>query len=69
MPTVELTSDDALLVENYGLHWLEMGIGAADPREDWRAEAHRFLSEAREKRDLAAFVAEIVGELAGTACC
>jgi hypothetical protein len=26
MPIIELTSDDALLVENYGRHWAEMGI-------------------------------------------
>lgn len=69
MPTIELTSDDALLVENYGLHWAEMGVGAADIRGDWRSQAHRFLADAREKGDFAAFKATVAGVPVGTACC
>ncbi|WP_298161749.1 GNAT family N-acetyltransferase [Brevundimonas sp.] len=69
MPIVELTSDDALLVENYGLHWLEMGIGTDDTRADWRAEAHRFLVDARKHAGLASFMAKVDGEPVGTACC
>lgn len=69
MLTVELTSDDALLIENYGLHWAEMGIGAADAREDWRSEARQFLTDARESSGLAAFMAKVDGNPVGTACC
>jgi GNAT superfamily N-acetyltransferase len=69
MASIELTSDDALLVENYGLHWLEMGIDAAEVRENWRGEARRFLVEARENSGLAAFSAMVGGVPVGTACC
>jgi GNAT superfamily N-acetyltransferase len=69
MPQVELTSDDALLVEHYRLHWLEMGVGASDVRQDWHSEAHRFLREARAHQSLAAFVAMEEHQAAGTACC
>lgn len=67
--TIELTDDDMLLVESYGLHWVEMGVGSDDIRPDWRAEAHRFLREARERSELAAFIAKADGNQAGTACC
>jgi len=63
---LELTFDDSLLVENYGLHWLDMGIGPGDIRPEWRAEAHRFLKEARDRCELAAFIAEVDGNQAGT---
>jgi ribosomal protein S18 acetylase RimI-like enzyme len=69
MPIIELTSDDALVVENYGLHWAEMGIVAADVRGDWRSEAHRFVADARKNSGLAAFIANVQGGPAGTACC
>jgi ribosomal protein S18 acetylase RimI-like enzyme len=69
MAIIELTSDDALLVENYGLHWVEMGISAAEVRGDWRAEAHHFLVDAREKSGLAGFCALVEGQPVGTACC
>jgi GNAT superfamily N-acetyltransferase len=69
MPTVQLTSDDALLVENSGLHWIEMGVGVADIREDWRSEAHRFFAHARKNYSLATFLAHAEGQPARTACC
>lgn len=69
MAVVVPTLDNALLVEHYGFHWLEMGIPPRDVRKDWRAEAHRFLTAAREHQRLAAFVAEVEGEGVGTACC
>jgi GNAT superfamily N-acetyltransferase len=69
MASIELTCDDALLIENYGLYWLEIGIGPADVREDWRSEAQRFLSDARLKSCLAAFEAKVEGKSVGTACC
>jgi GNAT superfamily N-acetyltransferase len=69
MATIELTADDALLIENYGLHWLEMGIPFSEAREDWRAEASRFLVEARATSGLAAFTAVTGGASVGTACC
>jgi GNAT superfamily N-acetyltransferase len=69
MAMIELTTDDALLTENYGLHWLELGIPISEAREDWRAEARRFLVEARATSDLAAFSAITGGVSVGTACC
>jgi GNAT superfamily N-acetyltransferase len=69
MPIIELTSDDALLVENYGFHWIDMGICGADVRGDWRSEARRFLANARESSGFAAFLANVEGDAAGTACC
>lgn len=69
MATIELTSDDALLIEHYGLHWLEMGTPISEAREDWRAEASRFLVEARLTSGLAAFSATTGGVVVGTACC
>jgi GNAT superfamily N-acetyltransferase len=69
MAIIEPTSDHALLVENYGRHWLEMGIGVADVRGDWRSEAYRFLADARENSGLAAFMANVEGGPVGTACC
>jgi GNAT superfamily N-acetyltransferase len=69
MPTIEPTSDDALLVENYGLHWAEMGIGDADIRGDWQSEARQFLANARDNSGLAAFMASVSGSSVGTACC
>ena len=69
MPLIEPTDDDALLVEHYRLHWLEMGVGPEEARDDWRREAHRFLGEAREHQGLAAFAATTGGDVLGTACC
>jgi GNAT superfamily N-acetyltransferase len=69
MTIIELTSDDMLLVENYGLHWLAMGIEANDARDDWRSEAQHYLEQARENSGLAAFVAKVEGRPVGTACC
>jgi GNAT superfamily N-acetyltransferase len=69
MATIEFTSDDAMLIENYGLHWLEMGMRSSEAGEDWRAEAIRFLVEARATSDLAAFSAMTGGVSVGTACC
>jgi GNAT superfamily N-acetyltransferase len=69
MTIIELTSDDTLLVENYGRHWQAMGIEAIDVRGDWRSEAQDFLEQAREQSGLAAFVAKVEGQPVGTACC
>jgi hypothetical protein len=69
MTVIELTSDDTLLVENYGRHWQAMGIEAIDVRGDWRSEAQDFLKQAREQSGLAAFVAKVEGQPVGTACC
>jgi GNAT superfamily N-acetyltransferase len=69
MPTIEPTSNDTLLVEHYGLHWLEMGTPVDEVIDDWRAEARRFLAEARASSGLAAFSAVTGGASVGTACC
>jgi GNAT superfamily N-acetyltransferase len=69
MTIIELTSDDTLLVENYGLHWLAMGIEGGDARDNWRSEAQHFLEQAREHSGFAAFVAKVEGRPVGTACC
>ncbi|WP_228241790.1 GNAT family N-acetyltransferase [Porphyrobacter sp. GA68] len=66
---IKLTLDDALLIDNYGMHWREMGVAENDIRGDWRAEAERFLGHARQHCGLAAYLAEVDGEPAGTACC
>jgi GNAT superfamily N-acetyltransferase len=69
MVEIDLTYDDGLLIENNGLHWLEMGVPSAQARTDWRAEAGRFLEEARAMSSLAAFSARMSGVSVGTACC
>jgi GNAT superfamily N-acetyltransferase len=69
MALIELTTDDALLVENYRLHWLEMGIEASEVREDWSLEARHFIQEAREHNGFAGFVARTGNDAVGTACC
>lgn len=66
---IKLTLDDALLIDNYGRHWREMGVAERDIRRDWRAEAEWFLRHAREHCGLAGYLAEVDGERAGTACC
>lgn len=69
MPQVEATTDDALLVEHYRLHWLDMGLAPAEIREDWAAEAFRFLRDARAGGSFAAFVAKEADTPIGSACC
>jgi GNAT superfamily N-acetyltransferase len=69
MILIEPTSDNTLLVENYGLHWVEMGVGAVDTRGDWRNQAHQFLANARMNDELAAFRAQAESQTVGTACC
>jgi GNAT superfamily N-acetyltransferase len=69
MPLIEFTTDDALLVEHYRLHWLEMGIGSNEVRDDWRSEAFCFLREAREQKGFGAFAARKGDDVLGTACC
>jgi ribosomal protein S18 acetylase RimI-like enzyme len=69
MTTIELTHDDALLVENYGRHWADMGVDGDQARDDWRAEAQRFLQDARKNSSLAAFLAREGDDPVGTAIC
>lgn len=67
-PLIAPSADDALLIEFYRRHWLEMGVGPAETRADWRELALAFLTEARQAGGFAGFVVRRDGIALGSAC-
>jgi ribosomal protein S18 acetylase RimI-like enzyme len=61
--------DLAVLAANFRKMWLEIGWSPEALREDWVDVVGSFVEAARFASDFAAFVAEIDGEVVGSAAC
>lgn len=62
-------ADDVIIVAHYLALWRSYGTPAEDFSPDADASVRRFLREGRAERDLAAFIAEADGVVAGSAAC
>ena len=62
-------ADDAILIDHYLALWASYGTPSDAFLPDARANVYAFLSEGRERRRLAAFIATVDGEVAGSSGC
>ena len=69
--TIRRASDAELgvLAESFREMWADNGWEAESFREDWADVVAAFVERARAEGDFAAFVAEVDGEVIGTAAC
>ena len=61
--------DDALIAEHFRQMWRDNGILEDRICESWRADVLGFVSFARQSLEYRAFLAELEGEIVGSASC